>query len=224
MRWNLRGNRLVTQMPKTTHCYPPQQRRHGPSGFAKRILMDDRGAVIVEFGFVAAPFFALIFATLLTALIMFTQQALDTVAEASAREFMTGQVQKGAVQVTDPVTGTAVKIDSNAKLKIRVCDKIKSNGLGFLNCNRVMVSVKKLATFSAADYNPVVLNYDPTSGAVTNAPGTFDTIGQEEIGLVTVYYRWPKLIGPLLAMYGNQSNGERLMVSNAIFKTETYNQ
>ena len=42
---------------------------------------------------------------------------------------------------------------------------------------------------------------------------------------MTVYYRWPQLVGPLLGFsIGNQSNGERLMVSNAIFKTETYNQ
>ena len=211
-------------MPKTLHCYP-QQRRHGPSGIVKRIALDDRGAVIVEFGFVAAPFIALIFATLVTALIMFAQQALDTSAEAVARELMTGQIQKGSVKVIDPATGTAVNIDSNAKLKIRVCDKLKSNGMGFLKCSRVMVSVQKLATFSAADYNSVTLNYDPTTGAVTNAPGTFDPILQEEIGLVRVYYRWPKLMGPLLGFYtGNQSNGERLMISNAIFKTETYNQ
>lgn len=212
-------------MTKLLHCYPRQEKRHAPPGFVKRIVTDDRGAVVMEFGFVAAPFFALIFATLITALIMFAQQALDTSAEAVAREIMTGQIQKGTVQIIDPVTGAKVNIDSNAKLKTRVCDKLRANGLGFLKCANVMVSVKRLATFSAADYNSVTLNYNPTTGAVTNAPGTFDAIDQEEIGLVSVYYRWPQLMGPLLGFYtGNQSNGERLMVSNSIFKTETYNQ
>jgi Flp pilus assembly protein TadG len=213
-------------MPISLHGYPRQaQRIAALSRFARRLLTDARGAVLVEFGIVAVPFFALIFSTLLSALIMFAQQALDTTAEAVAREIMTGQVQKGSVKVIDPVTGNPVNIDSNAKLKTRVCDQLKANGVGFLTCGNVMVSLKKLATFSAADYNPVTLNFNPTTGAVTNAPGTFDTIGQEEIGLVTVYYRWPKLMGPLLGFTtGNQSNGERLMVSNAIFKTETYNQ
>lgn len=187
------------------------------------LLRDERGAVIVEFAVVAAPFFALIFATLITAMIMFSQQALDTTAEEVAREIMTGQVQKGSVKVT--VNGTPVNINSNARLKTHVCAKIEAKGLGFLDCSRVMVSVTKLATFSGADYNPVTLNFNPTSGAVTNAPNTFDTIGQEEIGLVRVYYRWPRLMGPLLGFStGNQSNGDRLMVSNSIFKTETYNQ
>ena len=98
-------------------------------------------------------------------------------------------------------------------------------GAGFLDCSKVMVSLTKLAQFSGATHNAVTLNYNPATGAVTNAPNTFQDIGQEEIGLVTVYYRWPQLVGPLLGFtVANQSNGERLMVSNAIFKTETYNQ
>lgn len=195
------------------------------SRFVRFLAADTRGAVLVEFAFVAAPFFALIFATLITALLMFSQQALDTSAEAVAREIMTGQVQRGSVKIIDSATGSAVDINSNARLKTRVCEQIAANGFGFLKCDNVMVSLTKLATFSSADYNPVILNFDPATGAVTNPPGSFDSIGQEEIGLITVYYRWPKLMGPLLGFTtGNQSNGERLMVSNSIFKTETYNQ
>lgn len=191
----------------------------------RRMRRDDRGAVIAEFAFVAAPFIALTLATLITALITFTQHALDTAAEAVAREIMTGQVQKGTVKVKDPVTGSLTTINSNAKLKARTCEKLTANGYAFLDCGKVMVSLKKLATFSAANHAPVTLNFNPITGAVTNAPGNFDTIGQEEIGLVTIYYRWPQLFGPLLGLTtGNQSNGERLMVANAIFKTETYNQ
>lgn len=193
-------------------------------GTRQSLASDERGAVLVEFALVAAPFIALIFAILITALLTFTQQLLDTSTEAVAREFMTGQVQNGSVKVIDPVTGNPVNIDSNAKLKARVCEQLRANGAGFLDCDNVMVSLKKLATFSGADYEPVTLNFDPATGAVTNPPGTFDTLGQEEIGLVTAYYRWPQLMGPLLGFTtANQSNGERLMVSNAIFKTETFN-
>ena len=195
------------------------------SSTMRSLLRDCRGAVLIEFAFVAAPFLALIFATLITALLNFSQHVLDTAAEGAAREIMTGQVQKGSVKVIDPVTHAAVNIDSNARLKARVCQKIRASGAGFLDCTKVMVSLNTLATFSAATNNPVTLNFDPATGAVTNAPGDFDAIGQEQIGLVTVYYRWPELVGPLLGFsVGNQSNGERLMVSTAIFKTETYNQ
>lgn len=213
-------------MPTSLHNYTRRRSRtRALSRFATCLAADTRGAVLVEFAFVAAPFLALIFATLISALIMFSQQALDTSVEAVAREIMTGQVQNGSVKVIDPVTGDPVDINSNARLKARVCEKINANGADFLSCDNVMVSLTKLATFSAADYNPVTLNFDPATGAVTNAPGAFDTIDQEEIGLITAYYRWPKLIGPLLGFTtGNQSNGERLMVSNSIFKTETYNQ
>ena len=51
------------------------------------------GAAAIEFGLVAAPFLALVFAIMETAIVFFAGQALETAAADSARLIMTGQAQ-----------------------------------------------------------------------------------------------------------------------------------
>ena len=51
------------------------------------------GAAAVEFGLVAAPFLALIFAIMETAIVFFAGQTLETAVADSARLIMTGQAQ-----------------------------------------------------------------------------------------------------------------------------------
>ena len=51
------------------------------------------GAAAVEFALVAAPFLALVFAIMETAMVFFAGQALETAAADSARLIMTGQAQ-----------------------------------------------------------------------------------------------------------------------------------
>src|SRR3954469_16949676 len=60
---------------------------------ARRMLADRSGATAVEFAMVAAPFLALIFAIMGTAIVFFAAQALETPAADSARLIMTGQAQ-----------------------------------------------------------------------------------------------------------------------------------
>src|SRR5215210_2803224 len=58
-----------------------------------RLLRQQDGAAAVEFGLVAAPFLALLFAIMETALVFFAGQALETAVADSARLIMTGQAQ-----------------------------------------------------------------------------------------------------------------------------------
>src|SRR5712692_11914383 len=60
---------------------------------ARRLLCREDGAAAVEFALVAAPFLALIFAIIETALVFFAGQYLETVVADSSRLIMTGQVQ-----------------------------------------------------------------------------------------------------------------------------------
>ena len=60
---------------------------------ARRLLRQQDGAAAIEFGLVAAPFLALVFAILETAIVFFAGQALETAAADSARLIMTGQAQ-----------------------------------------------------------------------------------------------------------------------------------
>jgi len=82
---------------------------------AHRLLRQQDGTAAIEFGLVAVPFFALIFAILETALVFFVGQMLETAGADSARLIMTGQAQaKGLNKDT---------------FKEPVCDKVKTFGL-----------------------------------------------------------------------------------------------
>src|SRR5688572_28492747 len=96
------------------------------TGPRRSILRDRRGGVIVEFAAVAAPFFALIIANLVTALAMFSQQVLDTTTEKMSRRLMTGQEQQA---------GT-----TKAAFKTAVCSDLPT----LMICDRVMVNVTKV--------------------------------------------------------------------------------
>src|SRR2546423_406619 len=91
----------------------------------RRLLRQQDGAVAVEFGLVAAPFLALVFAIMETAIVFFSGQALETAVADSARLIMTGQAQsQGLTQAT---------------FKTEVCKKI----YGLFDCqNGVYVDVR----------------------------------------------------------------------------------
>ena len=63
------------------------------SGVTRRFARQKDGAVAVEFALVAAPFLAMVFAVMETAVIFFAGQALETAAADSARLILTGQAQ-----------------------------------------------------------------------------------------------------------------------------------
>ena len=59
----------------------------------RRFARQQDGAAAIEFGLVAAPFLALVFAIMETAMVFFAGQALETATADSARLIMTGQAQ-----------------------------------------------------------------------------------------------------------------------------------
>src|ERR1700694_3161527 len=58
-----------------------------------RLLRREDGAAAVEFALVAAPFLAVLFAIMETALVFFAGQYLETLAADSTRLILTGQAQ-----------------------------------------------------------------------------------------------------------------------------------
>ena len=68
-------------------------RRLAAAPAARRLVRQQDGAAAVEFALIAAPFLALVFAIMETAIVFFAGQALETAAADSARLIMTGQAQ-----------------------------------------------------------------------------------------------------------------------------------
>lgn len=198
---------LLLKYPVTTTRYLP---RVEPamlwgeimSNTMRRILRDCRGNALIEFAAVAGPFIALILASLETSLLFFSQQMLDTSGETMSRQIMTGEEQR---------TGT-----TKAAFKEKVCATLPD----FMSCDRLLVNVEKVNSFSEASTAAPVITFDK-NGKVTN-PTKFDPGNPGDIVIMQVLYRWPSVTGPLGFGLGNLSNGERLLVSTAIFKTEKY--
>src|SRR5882672_2109471 len=82
----------------------------------RRFTRQEDGATAVEFAMVAAPFLALVFAIIETAVVFFAGQTLETAVADSSRLIMTGQAQTAGF--------------NQAAFKDAVCAKI----FGLFNC------------------------------------------------------------------------------------------
>jgi Flp pilus assembly protein TadG len=174
---------------------PPLVRKHGG------LACDTRGVAIVEFAIVAAPFIALLIAILQTSLVFFVQQNLETTAEKSVRQLMTGEAQKAGM--------------GKAAFKESVCKKLPA----FMKCENLMVDVQTAASFGDAAPTAPVLTM--SGNTVTNnwkyTPG-----GPGTINVVRVMYVWNVQAGPLGFDLATMSTGQRLLFATAVFKTEPY--
>jgi Flp pilus assembly protein TadG len=166
----------------------------------RRLLRRDDGAAAVEFALVAAPFLALVFAIMETAMIFFAGQALETAAGDSARLIMTGQAQTQSFDA--------------AAFKNSVCQKV----YGLFNCAAgIQVDVRTYSSFSSATPpNPI----DANGNLVNNflyQPG-----GPGDIVVVRLLYQWPVYVSLLGLDLSNMSGGMRLLVATQAFRNEPY--
>jgi len=166
----------------------------------RRFIARDEAGATIEFGLLAAPFVAGLFAILQTALIFFAGQTLETAAAASARLIFTGQAQTNGW--------------SAAQFKSQVCNQIH----GVFNCSSgVYVDVETYPSFSAVNLGMPVTNGNFNASALGYNPG-----GPGDIVMLRLYSQYPvyvKLLGFNLA---NLNNGANLFAATAIFKNEPY--
>src|ERR1700719_5386486 len=120
----------------------------------RRCVFQNTASTTVEFGLLAAPFVALIFAILQTAILFFAGQTLETAAATAARLIMTGQAQ------TQGWTA--------AQFKSHVCSAIT----GLFSCQSgVYVDVETYSTFAAANLGMAVSGGTLNSSSLGYNPG-----------------------------------------------------
>ena len=99
----------------------------------RRFARAREGAAAIEFGLVAAPFLALLFAIMETAFVFFAGQSLEYAASQAGRLIMTGQQD-------------AAKWDQ-AAFKTQVCNRI----VALFDCSsKLYVNVQKYTSFTGA--------------------------------------------------------------------------
>lgn len=177
----------------------------------RRLIHCEDGATAVEFGLVAVPFLALVFAIIETALVFFAGQTLETATADAARLIMTGQQQTAAVPQGSTPAAQFVK---------QVCDPTNPNAKikAIFDCSKLIVDVRSFSSFSGINLpNPVDANGNFT-GTPAYQPG-----GPGDIVVVRLMYQWPVFVS-LLGLNGlsNMSSSSRLMMATAAFRNEPY--
>ncbi len=178
---------------------------------ARRLMRHEDGTAAVEFGLVAVPFLALVFAIMETALVFFAGQTLETATADAARLILTGQQQTAAV----PQGSTAA-----AEFVKQVCDPTNPNAKikAIFDCSKLIVDVRSFTSFS----NVAVPNPVDSNGNFTGTPA-YQPGGPGDIVVVRLMYQWPVYVS-LLGLNGlsNMSSNGRLMMATAAFRNEPY--
>lgn len=170
------------------------------TGIARRFVRQQDGAAAVEFALVAAPFLALTFAILETAMVFFAGQTMEAASADSARLIMTGQAQTNGYSQED--------------FKKAVCDRI----YGLFDCtNGMTVDVKSYSSFSSIDTTPPVSNGQLNTANMGYSPGE-----PGDIVVVSLYYQWPIYVSMMGNNLANLNGGNRLLAATTVFRVEPY--
>ena len=165
-----------------------------------RFLRRKDGATAVEFGFVALPFLALLFAIMETALIFFVGQMLETAVSDSGRLILTGQAQQQ-------------KFDAQ-KFKEEVCARIYA----VIDCEGgLQFDVRTYASFSNIDNTKPIDSDGKVTLNSNYAPG-----GPGDIVVVRLAYQWPVVVSLMGYSLADLAGSKRLLLATAAFRNEPF--
>jgi len=168
-------------------------------GILRRLRADNSGATAIEFGIVAAPFFALMLALIEVSLVFFANFTLENAVDQASRMIRTGQAQEQGF--------------SEAQFKQAVCDNVS----GVYDCMAgLKLDVRKFDDFGGINL-PDPLDGD---GELLNNFG-FDIGVGGNVVVVRAFYEWD-LIANFPGGLGNMPNGSRLLVATAAFRNEPF--
>lgn len=163
----------------------------------RRFARKEDGATAIEFGIVAVPFFALLFAILETVFVLYAGQTLENAVSDSSRLIMTGQAQTKGM--------------GPGAFKEAVCARI----YGLFDCeNGVHIDVKSYPSFAAVDLTDPLDANGNFQNNQTYQPGVAG-----DIVVVRLFYQWPVHVSLLLK---NMSGNRRLLVATAAFRNEPF--
>jgi Flp pilus assembly protein TadG len=165
-----------------------------------RLIRGQEAATAVEFGLLALPFIALLFAILETGLLYFADQVLETAVDNSARLIRTGQAQQ-----------QGMSLDT---FKQSICDQV---GVMFDCTNGLSLNVQTYPDFASINLTPPV-----TSGQLNKGSFQFGMGHGGDIVVVSAYYEWPTFSKLLGLNYSNLADGNYLIAATAAFKNEPF--
>jgi Flp pilus assembly protein TadG len=166
----------------------------------RRLARREDGAAAVEFGLVAAPFLALLFAIIETALVFFAGQTLETATADASRLILTGQAQTAGF--------------SQTQFKQAVCSRV----YGLFDClGGVKIDVRTASSFASTNMSKPLDANGNVQGGLMYSPGN-----PQDIVVVRVMYEWPVYVSLLGLNLSDMSGSKRLLMATAAFRNEPY--
>ena len=173
----------------------------------RRFLRRQDGSAAVEFGFVAAPFLALMFAIMETSLVFFAGQSLESATADSARLIMTGQAQSYD-QTKFPDEPTAFKNS--------VCSRI----FALFDCaSGILIDVRTYSDFASINSN---IPLDADGNLKTSDFSYQKSTKAGDIVVVRIMYQWPVYVSLLGFNLADIAGNKRLLVATAAFRNEPF--
>jgi len=171
-----------------------------PPGRLARFTRDVRGVAALEFGFIAPPFFALLFSMFEVGLTYTADAVLQNAVNETSRMIRTGQVQNGGF--------------TKQQFRQLVCDNINV----LLNCDqRLQIDVRKFTAFNAASFsNPLDGNGNFRNDYKYEPGAPCDVI------LVRAFYAWDPVTPGLGDYMSNMGGGGRLLQGTAAVRNEPF--
>jgi Flp pilus assembly protein TadG len=177
----------------------------------RNLARDDRGAVAIEFGVLALPFFTVIYAIIETSIVFLAGQMLDSAVQDASRKLRTGQAQTAGWNA--------------ATFRNAICGGL----YGLFVCDNLKVKVSVVSSFSSATVsNPIDPDCSPTTpdtecgwtAEFVSPP--YDPGSGSSIVLVQAFYKWPTLINLPGFNLETQAGGTRLLSAVRVFRNEPF--
>jgi Flp pilus assembly protein TadG len=172
----------------------------GSLAVGARLRGDGRGATVVEFALLMAPFFILVFGLFEVGLVIWGGLELDNATTDAARLVRTGQAQSADFD--------------EARLRQEVCSRVAL----LRDCaSRLRLEVRTFPSF--ASMTPAA----PLDAEGKLRPGfAFQPGGPEAIVLMSAFYEWPLLGLVSNISLGNMAGGNRLLWASTAFRNEPF--
>jgi Flp pilus assembly protein TadG len=171
---------------------------------ARRFDASENGGAAIEFGLVAVPFFACLFAIIETALVFFAGQVLETAVGDASRLILTGQAQNQNFQPTD--------------FRNAICTNAVKT---LFTCQNIQVDVQSASSFASVDLS---MPLNSTTHMLDTSNFAYNTTQACEIVVVRVVYEWPTFVRGLgldLASAASATH-KHILMSTAVFRNEPY--
>jgi Flp pilus assembly protein TadG len=175
----------------------------------KKFGQSQDGVTAVEFGLIALPFFAILMAIIEAGLYFFVSQVMDTGFRDAVRQIRTGQAAGATLE----------------DFRTTMCS-LMNQSTGLFNCANLYID-RKVLNNDYSDATSVLpingsRNFDPS---LLNDWDANQACG-EKVVQVRAFYEWPSYANILGSSIANGStglsNGNILMNSTAVFRTEPY--